>query len=79
MRSSIVRRSSGAFGGRPRVMHGPHDLKFPIDEQNDDGCTVFYPSGDVYYLPSVELVKRFYAEVLGRDPVVIKDRSGRTI
>ena len=54
------------FGGRPRIMHGPHDLKFLPNENNDEGCVVFTPDKQAYFLQrtdDTDEVVDFYEQV----------------
>lgn len=74
-----TQRLNGRMGRRPRIMHGPHDLKFALDENNADGCTAFYPGDTVYFIPTVNDLKEFYDKDLHRTPVNIRDAQGRTI
>lgn len=74
-----TQRLNGRFGRRPRIMHGPHDLKFALDENNADGCTAFYPGDQVYFIPTVNDLKEFYDKDLHRSPLNIRDAQGRTI
>jgi hypothetical protein len=55
----VISKLNGRFGRR-RIMHGPHDLKYRPDEHNRSGCSVFFPDGRVYYLPTVDDLKQFY-------------------
>lgn len=50
------------FGGRPRIMHGAHDLKYDPDENNQDGASAFSPES-AFYLPSADEVVRFYKQI----------------
>jgi hypothetical protein len=52
------------FGGRPRIMHGPHDLRFDPVVENEHGCTVFTPEF-AFFIPSSREVQAFY-ESIGR-------------
>ena len=72
-------RLNARLGRRPRIMHGPHDLKFALDENNADGCTAFYPGDNVYFIPTVNDLKEFYDKDLHRTPINIRDSQGRTI
>lgn len=74
-----TQRLNARFGRRPRIMHGPHDLKFALDENNADGCTAFYPGDDVYWIPTVQHLKEFYDKDLHRTPINLRDAEGRTI
>lgn len=74
-----TQRLNARLGRRPRIMHGPHDLKFALDENNADGCTAFYPGDTVYFIPTVNDLKEFYDKDLHRTPVNIRDAQGRTI
>ena len=77
--TKATHRLNGRLGRRPRIMHGPHDLKFALDENNADGCTAFYPGDQVYFIPTVNDLKEFYDKDLHRTPVNIRDAAGRTI
>ena len=46
--------------GRRRITHGPHDLRYRVDENNEAGCAVFYPDRRLYHLPTVSDLKEFY-------------------
>ena len=72
-------RLNARLGRRPRIMHGPHDLKFALDENNADGCTAFYPGDNVYFIPTVNDLKEFYDKDLHRTPINIRDSQGRTV
>jgi hypothetical protein len=57
--SMIIAKLNCRFGRR-RITHGPHDLRYRVDENNEAGCAVFYPDRRLYHLPSVSDLKEFY-------------------
>src|SRR5262249_50087206 len=62
--TEIAKMLNSGFGGRARIMHGAHDLKYDPRDNNEDGCSVFHPQG-AFFLPTAAEVERFY-QVIGR-------------
>lgn len=60
--NAVVADLNALFGGRPRIMHGSHDLKFDPNENNEDGCAVFTPTL-AFWIDSDAKVQAFYAEI----------------
>lgn len=50
------------FSGRPRIMHGSHDLKFDPTENNKDGCSVFTPEL-AFWISTAKNVEKFYSDI----------------
>jgi hypothetical protein len=59
--------------GRRRITHGPHDLRYRVDENNEAGCAVFYPDRRIYHLPSVSDLKEFYDRGLHNQPAALRN------
>jgi hypothetical protein len=57
--TTIIAKLNCRFGRR-RITHGPHDLRYRVDENNEAGCAVFYPDRRLYHLPTVSDLKEFY-------------------
>lgn len=58
----IVEMLNENFQGRPRIMHGSHDLKFDPTDNNKDGCSVFTPE-TAFWITTAKKVEEFYSEI----------------
>lgn len=75
--TAVIAKLNGRFGRR-RITHGPHDLRYRVDEHNEAGCTVFYPDDGVYFLPTVSDLKEFYDKGLHNNPHPTRPRAAAT-